>query len=113
MLAHAGQQQKLNPGPARNRSLSGTSAPSLSCAGAFAEFRQNLTAHPWSAGYVNSMAEGQVQLNDMEAFLRVAKYPLIKYTDMIPEHKEEAMDICITAVEKFPNDLEKCTQVRP
>ena len=22
------------------------------------------------------------------------------------------MDICITAVEKYPNDMEKCTQVR-
>jgi hypothetical protein len=25
--------------------------------------------------------------------------------------REEAMDICITAVEKYPNDMEKCTQV--
>lgn len=23
----------------------------------------------------------------------------------------QAMDICITAVEKYPNDMEKCTQV--
>lgn len=25
----------------------------------------------------------------------------------------QAMDICITAVEKYQNDMEKCTQVRP
>lgn len=48
---------------------------------------------------------------DMEAFFRQAKYPLIKYTDMTAEMKEEAMDICITAVEKYPADMEKCTQV--
>ncbi len=24
----------------------------------------------------------------------------------------QAMDICITAVEKYPDDMEKCTQVR-
>jgi dynein light chain 4 len=40
-----------------------------------------------------------------------AKYPLVKYTDMTAETREEAMDICITAVEKYPNDMEKCTQV--
>jgi dynein light chain 4, axonemal len=52
------------------------------------------------------------KLEDMEAFLRVAKYTLIKYTDMHAEMREEAVDICITAVEKYPNDMEKCTQVR-
>lgn len=50
---------------------------------------------------------------DMEAFLRQAKYPLIKYTDMTAEMREEAMDVCITAVEKYPQDVEKCTQVGP
>jgi dynein light chain 4 len=49
---------------------------------------------------------------DMEAFFRQAKYPLVKHTDMNMEMKEEAMDICITAVEKYPADLEKCTQAR-
>ncbi|KAI8477382.1 MAG: dynein light chain type 1-domain-containing protein [Monoraphidium minutum] len=48
---------------------------------------------------------------DMEAFLRQAKYPLIKYTDMTAEMREEAMDVCITAVEKYPQDVEKCTQM--
>lgn len=48
----------------------------------------------------------------MEAFLRQAKYPLIKYTDMTAEMREEAMDVCITAVEKYPQDVEKCTQAR-
>ena len=56
------------------------------------------------------MAEG-VAFEDMEAFLRVAKYTLTKNTDMHQEMKEEAMDICITAVEKYPGDMEKCTQV--
>lgn len=50
---------------------------------------------------------------DMEAFLRAAKYTLVKFTDMNNEMKEEAMDTCITAVEKYPNDQEKCTQVWP
>ena len=48
---------------------------------------------------------------DLEHFYRVAKYPLIKYTDMTAEMREEAMDTCITAVEKYPGDMEKCTQV--
>lgn len=41
-----------------------------------------------------------------------ARYTLVKFTDMHAEMREEAMDICITAVEKYPNDMEKCTQVR-
>lgn len=40
-----------------------------------------------------------------------AKYPLVKYTDMSSEVREEALDICITAVEKYATDMEKCTQV--
>ncbi|GMH36508.1 hypothetical protein BSKO_04376 [Bryopsis sp. KO-2023] len=51
------------------------------------------------------------RFEDMEAFLRVAKYPLVKYTDMGAEMREEAMDVCITAVEKYPNESEKCTQM--
>ncbi len=47
---------------------------------------------------------------DMDTFLRQAKYPLINLTDMTAEMREEAMDICITAVEKYPADTEKCTQ---
>ena len=51
-------------------------------------------------------------ISDMESFFRLAKYPLVKFTDMSSEMREEAMDICITAVEKYPNDMEKCTQVK-
>lgn len=40
-----------------------------------------------------------------------AKYPLIKYTDMSAEVREEVLDICITACEKYGNDMERCTQV--
>jgi hypothetical protein len=50
-------------------------------------------------------------ITDMESFFRLAKYPLVKFTDMTSEMREEAMDICITAVEKYPSDMEKCTQV--
>ncbi|GFH18220.1 dynein light chain [Haematococcus lacustris] len=57
------------------------------------------------------MAAATVEFEDLEAFLRVAKYTIVKNTDMNVEMKEEAMDICITAVEKYPNDMEKCTQV--
>lgn len=53
------------------------------------------------------------QFEDMEAFFRVAKYPIVKFSDMGAEMKEEAMDVCITAVEKYANELEKCTQVYP
>eukprot|EP00951_Prasinocladus_malaysianus_P047207 scaffold649382_cov47-Prasinocladus_malaysianus.AAC.1 len=49
--------------------------------------------------------------NDLEGFLKVAKYPVIKHTDMSVEMKEEAMDVAITAVEKYPGDLEKCTEL--
>lgn len=49
---------------------------------------------------------------DMEQFLRWAKVPLVRYTDMHAEMREEAMDVSITAVEKYPSDMEKCTQVR-
>jgi hypothetical protein len=47
----------------------------------------------------------------MEEFFKVAKYPLVKECDMTAEMKEEAIDVCITAVEKFPGEREKCTQV--
>jgi hypothetical protein len=67
-------------------------------------------ASPPAAAQQQQQQHGQPP--DMEAFLRQAKYPLIKYTDMTAEMREEAMDVCITAVEKYPQDVEKCTQVR-
>ena len=54
----------------------------------------------------------QLYKQSMEEFLKVAKYPLIKMCDMTSEMREEAVDVCITAVEKFPAEREKCTQVR-
>jgi dynein light chain 4 len=48
---------------------------------------------------------------DVQAVSLQAKYPLVKYTDMTAEVREEALDICITAVEKYATDMEKCTQV--
>lgn len=47
----------------------------------------------------------------MEAFYRMANYPLIKCSDMSTEVKEEALDICLLACEKHSGDIEKCTQV--
>lgn len=48
---------------------------------------------------------------NVQAVSLQAKYPLVKYTDMTAEVREEALDICITAVEKYATDMEKCTQV--
>jgi dynein light chain 4, axonemal len=53
----------------------------------------------------------QLYKQSMDEFFKVAKYPLVKLCDMTAEMKEEAVDVCITAVEKFPNEREKCTQV--
>ena len=49
--------------------------------------------------------------NNIGAFLSMANYPLVKHTDMTAETRDSAIDICMTAVEKFASDLEKCTQV--
>lgn len=58
------------------------------------------------------MAQEPEDIKDMESFLKMAKYPLVKHTDMPTDMREEAMDTCITAVEKYHADMEKCTQVR-
>ena len=58
------------------------------------------------------MTQEPEDIKDMEAFLKMAKYPLVKHTDMPTDMREEAMDTCITAVEKYHADMEKCTQVR-
>lgn len=49
---------------------------------------------------------------DLEAFYKIANYPLVNFSDMLPEVREEAVDICVTAVEKYQKDPEKATQVR-
>ena len=48
---------------------------------------------------------------DMEAFRKMAKYPLVRACDMAPDVREEAVDICMTAVEKHQPDMERITQV--
>jgi Dynein light chain type 1 len=53
----------------------------------------------------------QLYKQSMDEFFKMAKYPLVKQCDMSGEMKEEAVDVCITAVEKFPQEREKCTQV--
>lgn len=57
-------------------------------------------------------ASKEVAPFDMEAFKKLAKYPLVRACDMAPDVREEAVDICVTAVEKHQPDLEKITQVR-
>ena len=47
---------------------------------------------------------------EREGFLKMANYSLVKHTDMMAEVRDEAVDICMNAVEKFPSDLSKCTQ---
>ena len=49
---------------------------------------------------------------DYGAFLSLANYPLVRHTDMTAETRDSAIDICMSSVEKFASDLEKCTQVR-
>lgn len=49
---------------------------------------------------------------DLEAFYRTANYTLVNQCDMLPEMREEAVDICAIAIEKHQADLEKATQVR-
>ena len=44
---------------------------------------------------------------EREAFLKMANYSLVKHTDMMAEVRDEAVDICMNAVEKFPSDLSK------
>ncbi len=41
----------------------------------------------------------------------MAKYPLVASSDCSADMKLEAMDVCISACERHPVDLEKCTQV--
>ncbi len=57
------------------------------------------------------MADVEDFRKDMEAFFKMAKYPLVRQTDMSAEMREEAVDVCVTAVEKHQSDMEKCTQV--
>lgn len=55
-----------------------------------------------------------MQLNrlwDEEAFLKRAKKPLIKQCDLPPEISQDAVDVCVAAVEKLYSDHEQCAQV--
>jgi dynein light chain 4 len=46
-----------------------------------------------------------------DAFIKMASYPLIKHTDMESEMRTEAMEICTSAVEKYPTNQEKSSQL--
>lgn len=50
-------------------------------------------------------------ITDMESYIKLAKYPLVKMADMTADMREEAVDIIGLAVEKHVTDLEKCSQV--
>ena len=43
---------------------------------------------------------------DREAFLKLAKYALIKHSDMVEEMRVEALEFVIGAVEKYGNNYE-------
>ena len=45
-----------------------------------------------------------------EAYIKMAGYALIKHTDMSAEMRAEAVEICTSAVEKFPTDTEKSSK---
>lgn len=60
---------------------------------------------------VSTKGVQDLRFEDREAYLRAAKFPCIKYCDMSAETFEEAKDACMIAVEKYPNEMEKCTQV--
>ena len=45
-----------------------------------------------------------------EAYIKMAGYALIKHTDMESEMRAEATEICTSAVEKFPANMEKSSQ---
>ena len=50
-----------------------------------------------------------------DAFIKMASYPLIKHTDMESEMRQEAVEICAGAVEKYcqpgVEDAEKASQL--
>lgn len=45
-----------------------------------------------------------------DAYIKMAGYALIKHTDMSAEMRAEAVEICTSAVEKFPTDTEKSSK---
>ena len=47
-----------------------------------------------------------------DAFIKMASYPLIKHTDMESEMRTEAMEICTSAVEKYPTNQENRSSSR-
>ena len=48
---------------------------------------------------------------DKDAYVKMASYPLIKHTDMESEMRTEATEICTSAVEKYPTNQEKSSQL--
>ena len=51
-------------------------------------------------------------ITDSEAFHRSANFPLLKECDMEADVKDEATDICVTAAEKYKDNIEKAAQVK-
>ncbi len=58
-----------------------------------------------------STTAGATPAMDMAAFRKLAKYPLIKASDMSADMREDAIDIISISVEKHAADLEKCAKV--
>ena len=42
----------------------------------------------------------------------MAQYPLVAQSDCSADTRQEACDIAAAALERFPGDLERCTQAR-
>ena len=42
----------------------------------------------------------------------MASYPLVAQSDCSADTRQEACDIAAAALERYPGDLERCTQAR-
>ena len=47
----------------------------------------------------------------LQTFLKMAKSPLIKHSDMVEEMRVEAVEISVSAIEKCNKDFEKCSGI--
>ncbi|CAG9466692.1 unnamed protein product [Pedinophyceae sp. YPF-701] len=48
---------------------------------------------------------------DMDAYFKIAKDPLVRYSNMTQEMREEAVDIIVGHTEKHPKDYEKAASL--
>ena len=48
-----------------------------------------------------AIEEETKSLETMEQFYKIAKYPLVKYSDMVEELRSEAMELVVSGAEKY------------